>query len=101
MRRAALLVLSSPWEGLGNVLIESMACGTSVVSTRCPGGPAEILEDGKYGELVPVGDPPALAAAMRRALDHPRPAEPLRQRAADFSAPMAARRYLELLDAGV
>lgn len=64
MAKAAVFVLSSAWEGLGNVLVEAMAIGTPVVSTNCESGPGEILADGKYGALVPVGDSAAIAQAI-------------------------------------
>ncbi|QCQ22763.1 glycosyltransferase [Desulfoglaeba alkanexedens] len=95
--RAALFVLSSDYEGLGNVVIEALACGCPVVSTDCPSGPAEILDNGRYGELVPVGDAAALSAAMARALDAPPPRELLRRRGDDFTLEDGARRYLDLL----
>lgn len=64
MKRASLFVLSSAWEGLPTVLIEAMAVSLPVVSTNCPSGPAEILDNGRYGELLPVGDTQAIAEAM-------------------------------------
>lgn len=94
---ANLFVLSSDNEGFGNVIVEALACGTPVVSTDCPSGPAEILENGKYGRLVPVRDPQALADAMREALAAPNDPALLKQRAGDFAPAIAAKRYLELL----
>lgn len=95
--QADLFVLSSDYEGFGNVIVEALAYGVPVVSTDCPSGPAEILDNGRYGRLVPVGDAEALAAAMEEALasDHDR--EALRRRAADFVPSRAADAYLRLL----
>jgi glycosyltransferase involved in cell wall biosynthesis len=97
MARASLFVLSSRWEGLPGVLIQAMACGCPVVSTDCPSGPHEILAGGRYGELVPVDDPKALADAMERRLDAPRASEELIARAAEFSVERSVDRYLALL----
>jgi glycosyltransferase involved in cell wall biosynthesis len=71
MARAAVLVLSSLHEGFPNVLVEALGCGCPVVSTNCPNGPSEILDNGRFGPLVPVGDDLAMAEAMGEVLDHP------------------------------
>ena len=68
MKRASVFVLSSKWEGLPGVLLQALACGCPVVSTDCLSGPSEILKDGQYGYLVPVGDVDAVAAAMEAIL---------------------------------
>jgi glycosyltransferase involved in cell wall biosynthesis len=95
MRQADMFVLSSLWEGLPTVLIEAMACGVPVISTDCPSGPDEILENGKWGRLVPVGDANALAQAMLDTLDKPAPSTT--RRAMDFSVDKSADAYLSLL----
>jgi glycosyltransferase involved in cell wall biosynthesis len=97
MARAHLFVLSSAWEGLPGVLIQAMACGTPVVSTDCPSGPREVLDDGRFGPLVPVGDAQALAAAMEQTLDAPLPAATLQERAAQYRVRPVTRRYLAAL----
>lgn len=96
-RSADLFVLSSDYEGFGNVIVEALGCGLPVVSTDCRFGPAEILDHGRYGTLVPVGDADALARAMADALaiDHDRAA--LVERAADFRPAYAVEQYVKFL----
>jgi glycosyltransferase involved in cell wall biosynthesis len=67
--RATAFVLSSRWEGLPTVLVEALSCGAPVIATDCPNGPSEILADGKYGRLLPVGDIQAMVSALGAALD--------------------------------
>ena len=96
-RRASVFALSSDWEGLPTVLIEALAFGCQIVSTRCPTGPAEILADGTYGRLVPTADAAALGSAILDALRDPLPPALLRQRALDFSAERSVSRYVDVL----
>jgi len=90
-------VLSSDYEGLPTVLIEALACGTPLVSTDCPSGPRELLADGQFGRLVPVGDAHALASAIVEALQATHDPEALRARAQEFSVEKAVGRYLALI----
>lgn len=97
MSRADAFVLSSRWEGLPTVLIEALACGCPVVATDCPSGPREILEGGKHGELVEVGDSVALCEAMERILKARPDQQALREHASKYSVEQAVSRYVELL----
>ena len=97
MARASVFVLSSAFEGLPGALIQAMACGCPVVSTDCPSGPAEILDGGRFGAMVPVGDDQAMAAAIAATLDRPIAAATLRERAALFSVDRAVDRYVDLM----
>ncbi len=96
MKHADLFVLSSAWEGLPNVLIQAMACGTPVVSTDCPSGPAEILENGKWGRLVQVGNIEALARAITETLSQKENPDVL-TRASHFNLERAVEQYLKIL----
>jgi glycosyltransferase involved in cell wall biosynthesis len=98
MARASVFVLSSAWEGLPSVLIEALACGAPIVSTDCPSGPAEILENGKYGKLVPVGDPDAMARAILATLDSIPDRRLLQQRAQVFSLETVTSQYIDLFE---
>ena len=98
MKRASLFVLPSRFEGMPGALIQAMACGTPVVSSDCHSGPRHVLEDGKWGPLVPVGDSAALARAMTETLASPRH-PPVAQRAQIFDEDRAVDHYLELMGA--
>lgn len=98
LNRASLAVCSSLYEGFGNAIVEALACGTPVVSTDCPYGPGEILDHGRFGTLVPVGDPASLAAAIDAALDAPVDRAALRARAAQHTVKRAAEAFLAVVD---
>ncbi len=96
-QHADLHVLSSTGEGFGNVIAEALAAGTPVVSTDCQSGPREILSNGQFGRLVPVGDAEALALAMAESLADTHDREALKARAQDFSIDRAVDQYEKLL----
>jgi glycosyltransferase involved in cell wall biosynthesis len=97
MARADLFVLTSRFEGFGNALLEALIVGTPAVSTDCPTGPREILGGGRYGRLVPLGRPDALAEAIRMTLDDPAPPALLAEAVARMELDQAIPRYLDAL----
>jgi glycosyltransferase involved in cell wall biosynthesis len=97
MAGSALFALSSVREGLPTVLIEALAAGTRVVSTDCPSGPREILQEGRLGTLVPVGDAAALAEAIVDALERPVGTVPL-DALTPFTRDAAVNNYLHLIE---
>jgi glycosyltransferase involved in cell wall biosynthesis len=99
-READAFVLSSYSEGFGNVLVEALGCGTPVISTNCPHGPAEILGNGEYGILVPTRDAHKLADAMAQVatLRSRWPADILKKRANVFTAAACASAYKHLFE---
>jgi glycosyltransferase involved in cell wall biosynthesis len=94
-----ILILPSDYEGFGNVLVEAMACGVQIIATDCPHGPAEILDHGRYGQLVPTDQPEALTHAIQRSLSKAFyvPAAELIQRANAFTLERASSAYLRLI----
>lgn len=98
LSRAKLFILSSDFEGLGNVIIEALALGINVVSTDCPSGPSEILDDEKYGWLAEVNIPEDLASKICMALENLKPASLLQKRSKLFEKDRIVNEYLELID---
>ena len=97
MRSADVFVLSSLWEGFGNVIVESLACGTQVVSTDCPSGPSEILDGGKYGRLAESGNPKDLAEKIVDSINNPMDKKILIKRSKDFSINKISKKYIDTL----
>jgi len=95
--KADVFVLSSYVEGLPNVLVEAMMCGCTPVSTDCPTGPREVLQEGKYGYLVPMNNPKAMAEGIKKALDNPIPPETLKKGIEAFTEEAVFSKYKEVL----
>lgn len=102
MAQADVYALSSYYEGFGNVIVEAMASGAPVVSTDCPYGPGEIIEQNESGVLVPVGDDAALARSIIALLRDPdraaRMAERGKARAMRFHVDRIAEQYGRVLE---
>jgi glycosyltransferase involved in cell wall biosynthesis len=96
LESADLFVLASDYEGFANVIVEALACGTPVVSTDCPYGPAEILGNGQFGVLVRIGNVEQLACGIRQALSREWDSHELKTRAFDFAIPKQSELYLKL-----
>ncbi|MCT2347455.1 glycosyltransferase [Niallia taxi] len=97
MEKSSLFVLSSAWEGFGNVIVEAMACGTPIVSTDCKSGPSEILDNGNFGKLVPVGDSERMASAIIESLESSINPEIIKERAEEFRLDAIKKQYLKML----
>jgi glycosyltransferase involved in cell wall biosynthesis len=95
--KSEVFVLSSRVEGMPNVLVEAMMCGCTPVATDCPTGPRELLQGGRYGYLVPVGDPQALADGIARALDSPIPPSVLAEAVRPFEEAAVIDRHFAVL----
>ena len=93
LKQADIFVLSSAWEGFCNVIVEALYCGLKVVSTDCPSGPAEILKNGKYGNLVPVGDYVAFSKALHEAASKEADMVTQSTRAMDFTAHAIGKKF--------
>ncbi len=97
LKHAEIFVLSSMYEGFGNVLVEALSLGKKIISTACPGGPAYILNHGEFGKLFPIGDYEQLAVEIGNALVTEIDTVPLIARSKDFSTEKIAKLYSQLL----
>lgn len=96
IKKADLFVMSSQWEGFGNVIVEALATNTPVISTNCFSGPSEILDNGRYGSLIPVGDHRALKNEIEEIIEGKKNYSYLVERAQEFSVEKAVNNYEKL-----
>jgi glycosyltransferase involved in cell wall biosynthesis len=97
MAKSDLLILSSIYEGFGNVIVEAMALGKTVVSTNCPSGPNEILQQGALGYLCPVKDPAEMSKSIEKALQMPFDSNILIQSTHQYTIKETVNKYIEVL----
>lgn len=97
IRQSSVLALTSRWEGMGVVLAEALALGVQVVSTDCPSGPREVLQDGAVGYLAKVGDPASIAAGIRDRLDHPVPVDRLLAAAEPYRVGRSGTAFMQVM----
>ena len=97
MSKCDAFILSSKYEGFGNVIVEAMALGKTVVSTDCPSGPGEILKNGELGYLCPVQDPGAMAIAISKAVQSPLDKTMLQDAAQRYKINIILKEYLDAL----
>ena len=93
-----LFIMSSDYEGLTTIIVQALSCGTPVLSTDCPHGPFEILENGKFGTLVPMNNACLLAEAIPYALSKKWSFKKLQKRSLDFSSKSQTLKYLQLFE---
>jgi len=98
LKESDLFVLSSDYEGFGIVITEALSVGVNVVSTDCPSGPREILNNGEFGYLCEVDNPEDLAKSIKKALDKPINKAKLISRSKDFSIEIIGTQYQELIE---
>lgn len=94
MQEADVFLMTSQWEGFGNVIVEALHCGLKIVVTDCPSGPAEILANGKHGILCPVGDADEVANALAKVERIQSNPEQQKKRAGDFHVDMIGNQFL-------
>ena len=97
IKASSLFVLSSRWEGFPNVLLQAIACNCKIISTNCQSGPLEILDGGKYGDIIPVGDIEAMANSINRNLNNPRKYD-ISNRCNHYSIKRTIESYLEVIN---
>ena len=98
MSKSSLFVMSSNYEGFGNVLVEAMACGVPIISTNCPGGPSEILENVLWGTLIPLGNVEALSDSILNTLNkNKKEHQNCLKRANDFSIDKKIEEYIKII----